>query len=127
MTTRHYLYLILITTGSIIVGVDGIDKSWNLWPLITALVFFETIIYAGGKKWNKLTLTLRYTSAGLIIGTVTLPLLFHIAWEFNIAGAGTGSMAWQVFWLIPIFAFALGFIGGLTGFIIGNHKRKQIN
>jgi hypothetical protein len=36
-------------------------------------------------------------------------------------------MAWQVFWFIPIFAFALGFIGGLIGFIIGNHKRKQSN
>lgn len=125
LTARHSLYLILIITGAFIIGVDAIDTLWNLSPLIAALVFSETIIYAGGKRWDTASPTIRYTSAGIITGTVIFPLLYHIAWAFNIVGAKIGSLPYAVFWFMPFCASAAGIIGGLTGFIIGNHKRKN--
>lgn len=125
MTTRHYLYLLLVITGAVVAAGNGIDKIWNLLPLLTAFAISETILYAGGNPWTKLPPTLTYTSVGLITGTVIVPLLYHLAWEFGIVGAKTGSMGWKMFWLIPIFAFTAGFIGGVTGFLIGNHKRKR--
>jgi hypothetical protein len=125
LTARHSLYFILIITGAVIIGVDAMDTVWNLSPLIAAFVFSETIIYAGGNKWSTLSPTLRYTSAGIITGTVIFPLFYHIAWAFNIVGAKIGSLPYAVFWFMPFCASAAGIIGGLTGFLIGNHKRTN--
>lgn len=126
MSVRHYLYLLLLITGGIIIGVDGMDTMWNLSPLIVALVVSETIIYAGGKKWNALTPTLRYTSAGLVSGTVLFPLCFHIAWEFKIVESRISSLPYAMFWFLPVLAFVSGAFGGVTGFLIGNHKQKTM-
>jgi len=125
MTARHLSYLLLLTTGAVIVGGDGIDKVWNLLPCITALAVSETLIYTGGKRWEALPPTIRYASTGLVAGTVLLPLIYNIAWEFRVVGAKIGSVPYAAFWFLPVAAFACGIIGGMAGFLIGNHRHKK--
>jgi hypothetical protein len=119
-TSRIIIPLLILLASVFYVLADIPVNPFILWTALPLYIgYFQMRSAIRQQSYAKL-----YACCGFIMLSASVSLLYHLAWYFDWQGTRTGdSTSALIFIFFPLYSVLFGYIGYVTGLLVGKYIR----